>query len=223
MARSMLVYQEIPEHAIGKATIVGLHGRGGDLDQLCPLVRDLGPLQLIAPQAARPVSPATQGHGSSADGFMWYFIQELGYPEPATFGEGLWLVEQFIYDVRDRQGAKRPLFLVGFEQGGVLALTLAAVVPEMLAGVAAICGYWPDIRGWSPPVEDLNRLPVLLVHDADDEEIPAGLVERTSAELNARYASLDVRRIRGVRQNPAVAASALRGWMDLIDAGRQRV
>jgi predicted esterase len=221
MARSMLVYQEVPETATGTAVLIGLHGRGGDLDQLVPLARHVGPCQLIAPQAARPVSPVTQGH-TSADGFTWYFIQEIGYPEPATFGEGLWLVEQFVYDVRDRQGAGHPLFLVGYEQGAVLAVTLAAVVPEILAGVAAICGYWPDIQGWSPPVDKIDRLPVLLVHDPDDREITQPLIDKTATELSSRGATVELQRVDGARQNPLAAAGVLRKWIDAINPTRQR-
>ena len=215
MARSMLVYQEFPDAAIGAATLVGLHGRGGGLDQLVPLVRDIGPFQLIAPQAARPVSPATQGDSSSADGFTWFFIHEIGYPEPATFGEGLWLVEQFIYDVRDRQGDGRPMVLLGYEQGAVLAVTLAAVLPDMLAGVAAICGYWPDIRDWSPPAEEMGRLPVLLVHDSHDREIPPDLADRTASELKRRGASVELQWVDGARQNPLAAVATLRRWIDV--------
>ena len=132
------------------------------MDQLVPLARELGSVQLVAPQAARPLSPTTQGYAPSSDGFTWFFIQDVGYPEPATFGEGLWLVEQFVHDVRDRQDVERPIFLVGYEQGAVLALTLAAVLPESLSGVAAIGGYLPEIRGWSPPVEDLEGLPAVM-------------------------------------------------------------
>ena len=102
MARRMLVYQAVPVDPNGAATLVGLHGRGGNAEELVSLARELGVYQLIAPQAAHSLNPVTQQ--TSADGFAWYFNQEIGYPEPATFGAGLWLLEQFIYDVRERPG-----------------------------------------------------------------------------------------------------------------------
>jgi phospholipase/carboxylesterase len=216
MARSMLIYQELPQEASAcPATLVALHGRGGDVDQLVPLWREVGPsFQLVAPQAARPVNPATQGYSSESQGFTWYFIEAVGRPEPATFGEGLWLVEQFIYDVKDRQSPKRPIFLLGYEQGAVLAATLAGVLPELLAGVVGICGYLPEIRGWSLPVENLERLPVLLVHDPDDSEIPIPLVQRTAEELDRRSATVELREFSGARQDPRTAAEGLRDWLD---------
>jgi phospholipase/carboxylesterase len=212
----MLVYQEVPEGTITTGALVGLHGRGGDLDQLAPLARELAGIQLIAPQAPRPVSPITQGDAVGSGGFTWFFIQDVGRPEPATFGESLWLVEQFVLDVREREPPGRPIVLAGFEQGAVLAVTLAAVVPEALAGVAAICGYLPDIFGWTPPIEDLGALPILLVHDPDDAEIPLALVESTVEELRRRHAVVTGLQVPGARLTPIAAASVLKKWVDAL-------
>jgi predicted esterase len=214
MARSMLAYQEVPAALTSAATLVGLHGQGGDLDQLLPLASALERFQLVLPQAARPMSPSTQGQPQTADGFTWYFIQNVGCPEPATFGEGLWLVEQFIYDVRERQPDARPLLLLGFGQGAVVALTLATVLPDALAGVIAIGGYLPEIQGWSPPLDDLTKLPILLVHDPDDREVPPELIRRTVAELEERQAIVDERHVTGARRHPLVAVAQVSEWLD---------
>jgi predicted esterase len=212
MPRSMLVYQEVPEAVVRAATLIGLHGSGGDLDQLVPLAREIGPFQLIAPQAARPVNPTTQGY-SPADGYTWYFIQEVGRPEPATFGEGLWLIEQFIYDVKDRQTVGQPTFLLGYEQGGVLSATLAGVVPDSLSGVVSICGYLPEIHEWTPPVEHLDGFPVLLVHDPDAAEIPRALLDKTVEELGRRGAAVQVQQAPGAQRDPVAAAPIVRAWL----------
>jgi len=212
MPQSMLIYQELPA-AESVATVIGLHAEAGDVDQLLPLARRLGPAcQLIAPQAARPTNPATQGYVEN-QGYLWFFIQEIGHPEPATFGESLWLLDRFICDVRERQGHDRPVFLVGYEQGAVLAATLAMVVPELLAGVVAISGYIPDIPGWSAPVEDLRDLPVLLVHDPGDPAMPLELVERTALRLTERHAAVEVREAAGAGRDPLAAADLTRAWI----------
>ena len=212
MPQSMLIYQELPA-AESVATVIGLHAEAGDVDQLVPLAGRLGPaIQLVAPQAARPTNPATQGYVEN-QGYLWFFIQEIGHPEPATFGESLWLLDRFICDVRERQGDDRPVFVVGYEQGAVLAATLAMVVPELLAGVVAISGYVPEIPGWSAPVEDLQGLPVLLVHDPGDSAMPLELVERTAARLTARHATVEVREVAGAGQDPLAAADLVRDWI----------
>jgi predicted esterase len=208
----MLIYQELPV-AASAATVIGLHAEAGDVDQLVPFAGRLGPqLQLIAPQGARPTNPATQGYVEN-QGYLWFFIQEVGHPEPATFGESLWLLDRFICDVRERQGHDRPVFLVGYEQGAVLAATLAMVVPDLLAGVVAINGYVPEIPGWSAPVEDLEGLPVLLVHDPADPAMPADLVERTALRLSERHAAVEVREVAGAGRDPLAAADLTRDWV----------
>jgi predicted esterase len=212
MPQSMLIYQELPA-AQSVATVIGLHAEAGDVDQLLPLAGRLGPAcQFVAPQAARPTNPATQGYVEN-QGYLWFFIQEIGHPEPATFGESLWLLDRFVFDVRERQGPDRPLFLVGYEQGAILAATLAMVVPELLTGVVAISGYVPDIPGWSAPVDDLQGLPVLLVHDAADPTLPLALAERTAAGLTARKAAVEMRDIAGAGRNPLAAADLTRDWI----------
>jgi predicted esterase len=214
MPRSMLVYQEVPENTAQAATLIGLHGSGGDLDQLVTLGREVGPFQFIAPQAARPVSPATQGYSATSDGYTWYFIQEVGRPEPATFGEGLWLVEQFIYDVNERKPPGQPTFLLGYEQGAVLSTTLAGVVPESLSGVVSICGYLPEIPGWSLPVEHLDGFPVLLVNDPDAPDIPHALRDETVHELSRRGAAVHMLQVAGAQHNPLSAVPVVRDWLE---------
>jgi predicted esterase len=216
MARTVLVYRELPiESGISTATIIALHGHGGDFDQLEPLCRAVGQsLQVVVPQAWRPVNPRMiPDNPDDYQGYAWYFTYQVGYPEPATFGDCLWQLEQFVYDVLDRQSVERPLFLLGYDQGAVLAVTMAGVVPESLAGVAAICGYLPEIRGWSLPVENVEGLPVLLVHDLQDLEIPLALVQKTVEELGQRGAAVDLREVPGARQDPLAAASVLREWL----------
>src|SRR5207244_613972 len=101
--------------------------------------------------------------------------------------ESLWSIEQFVYDVKDRMdGAERPIILLGREQGALVALTMATIIPDWLAGVVGIGGYLPVIRGWSPPVETLIGLPVLLVHDPQANNAQT-VVETTAAEMRKRH------------------------------------
>jgi|SRR5687768_7101351 predicted esterase len=215
MARSMLIYREPVVPGACPGTLVGLHGRGGDVNQLEPLFRMVEPaFQVFAPQAARPISPATMGDHHEDTGFIWYFGgPELGRPEPATFGESLWQMEQFIYDIRDRQDDGRPLFLVGYDQGGVLAATMAGVVPELLSGVAVIRGYLPEVRGWSPPVEDAGGLPVLVVHDPEDPDVPIALIERTAEQLGHRQSTVELRSLPGSRLDLEAPCRLVADWL----------
>ncbi len=217
MTQSMLIYREVPEYRAGGAgTLLGLHGRGGTLDQLLPLSQEAAPsFRVVMPQAARPITPTSHGYVLEEDGFSWYLGQDFDRPEPATFGESLWQVEQFLYDLEDQQSRKQPIFLVGYGQGAVLTLSMAGVAPESLAGVAGICGCLPEIRGWSPPMATLDGLPVLLVYDPDDIDVPSRSVRKTAEQLVERKAMLDLRSVPGARQDPRRAAGALRDWIGI--------
>jgi predicted esterase len=216
MSRSMLVYQELPPPDEGAvATIVALHGHGGTLDDLVPLCREIHrSVRIIAPQAARPVNAAHRTYSlENPGGYRWYFGEPGTEPEPATFGESLWSVEQFVYDVKERIGQSEPIILLGVDQGARVALTMATIIPDCLAGVVAIRGSLPVIRGWSPPAETLDHLPILLVDDAD-ETSALGTSERAHEELENRNAALTKQAVPGVSHDPALAAAAISGWFD---------
>jgi predicted esterase len=215
MARSMLLHRVVCcESALSSAALLALHGRGADLDQLVPLCKRVAPaFRLFVAQAARGNAQAIHGPAPDSQGFTWYFGSDIGHPEPATFGESLWQVEQFVYDLKDGLAEDRQFFLLGFDQGAVLALMLACIVPELLAGVAAVRGFLPEIRGCSPPIEDLKELPVLLVYDPHDGAMPAALVDRTANELRRRRAAVELHAAPGVASNPEGAEDLLRQWL----------
>jgi phospholipase/carboxylesterase len=193
-----------------RATLVALHGRNASLDQLIPLARSLAPdLRVVAPQASRGVYV-----GLSLAGHTWCGVGDDGQPEPASFGDSLYQLEQFVYDLAER-GISRPV-LLGYDLGGVLALGALGVIPDYLSGAIAICGYLPEVPGWSPPMADASGLPVLLLNDSRDGDAPADLVAKTAGELRARGAVVSVAELTGARElGDSVAANA-RGWLEAV-------
>jgi len=207
-----LVYRETISLAGGNSgTLIALHGNGGDSHQLKPLLRRLNlPLTAIAPQAPRTLNPHGYLHGDR--GFAWYFAHSIGHPEAATFGDCLWQLEQFIYDIHEREGRAGPLFLLGHDQGAVLAVTLAGFVPEYLCGVAVIAGYLPKIQGCSCSPRRMHDLPLLFIHDPDSVESPAQLVRESAKLFAERAASVELVEIAGAHQNPLRADDPLQSW-----------
>jgi predicted esterase len=215
LVRSLLVYQDLPPDA-GEpaATVIALHGHGGTVDQLVPLCRQLQvPVHIVAPQAARPVNAADRTYSPDAPGgYRWHFGDRDAEPEPATFGESLWSVEQFIYDVADRVGPRQPLVMLGVDQGATLALTLAAVVPDYIAGVAAVDGFLPVIRGWSPPYVGVTEPPVLLLNDLEGG-VSLRSLQRTIDELAKRHGRVQAQSIAGLAGDLSLAAQPISEWL----------
>ncbi len=210
----MLVYRDPPRQAADDAiTIVGLHDEGFDLEQLRPFEEVVGPrFRLVTPQAPRSLTAASRGPGYEADGYRWYCGEDAAHPDTATFGESLWQVEQFLDDVMEREGRNRRVFLLGHGQGAMLAATMAFIMPDRLAGVAAIAGYVPQISGWTPPTGNAGGLPVLLVRDPEDQELPVDYVQRTADDLCRLDAAVDLQEVAGARHNPLAAGPVACGW-----------
>lgn len=212
MTSSQLVYRVVAPSALRAATLIVLHGGNSTLDQLVPLAQTLRTdLEIVAPSAARGVYVDRE-----LVSYTWFGIQDPPYPEPASFGDSLYQLEQFVYDVRARQAEDDPPpYLLGFDLGAVLALALTGVVPDYLSGVAAACGYMPIIPGWTPPIEQLEGLPILLVCDpGQDESLPRELIDQTAQQLARRGASLAVESLPGAASLGADLAVLIRSWLD---------
>ncbi|CAN0381583.1 unnamed protein product, partial [Phaeothamnion confervicola] len=105
--------------------------------------------------------------GKRIVGYTWY-VGPMYQPAPLFYGDGLAEIERFLWDEVDRQtdaGVASPAlpYLLGVEQGAIMALGTAAVVPDLLSGVIAIGGAFPLVPGWEPPLAPLDGLPILLV------------------------------------------------------------
>lgn len=104
--------------------------------------------------------------GRTVVGYTWY-IGPLDRPSPIFFGDALSEIERFLWDDLDRQASDQPElpFLLGVEQGAVMAIAAALAVPDLLSGVIAVDGALPIVPGWDPPLAPLADLPMLLLGD----------------------------------------------------------
>lgn len=107
--------------------------------------------------------------GRTITGYMWY-VGPLLTPSPVHYGDAIVEMERFLWDELDLQDdpAPRRPFLIGWEQGAVMALTMAAATPNLLSGVIALEAVFPTVPGWEPPLAPLNGLPVLLINPVED-------------------------------------------------------
>lgn len=159
------------------ATLVALHGRGTDANDLVPLVLALGldDILLFAPRAPLPFSLGV--------GFAWYGLNEVGVPQPQTFRASLDLLRNFILEIKKGYPVDpERLILLGFSQGTVMAYAAALLDPDSFRGIAALSGYVPIKSGLPLQLEKLNGLSAFISHGMYDEIIPVQF-GRESAEF----------------------------------------
>jgi phospholipase/carboxylesterase len=217
MPHSVLAYRDLPPaRAPARATVVALHGGGGWLDDLAPLARSLGPdLRVVLPEAARGLVTfrETVGH-------VWYGGRRIERPEPSSFGDNLAQLERFVHDVRERADAGEPRpegprpWLLGYDQGAVLALSLAAIAPDLIAGVMAVCGCLPTFSDPDLLEYVAADLPILLIGDPDTDAPPASTVEATATRFAELGARVTTEWIAGAKELHSDVTVTLRTWLD---------
>ena len=164
--RSQLLRRELRANGADRCgTLLALHSDGEDARELLPLCAALrGDFDVLAPQAARSRNPFLSS--ASPDdprwrayaGYSWFRRDDAGRPEPASFGDSLWQIEQLVREPREKSDG--PVILVGYREGATLALGAALALPQLLDGVVAIDGERPDIPGWSEGLQIPANLPV---------------------------------------------------------------
>ena len=169
---SQLVYVRVQE-GDGSPRIITMHGYN-------QYARDVEEYGLAAAAKGRVIGlESYKGvySGRAILGYTWLVGPEA-HPSPLFFGDALAEIERFLWDEVDRQEteeAELP-FLVGVEQGGIMALAAAAAVPDLLSGVIAIDAFLPIVPGWEPPLAPLDGLPVLLLNREGAPSAPAGVL-----------------------------------------------
>ena len=159
------------------STIVALHGRGTDENDLIPLVSSLGLTDalVISPRAPLPFKFGV--------GFAWYDLSQEQVPHPQTFRASLDLLRRFITDIEVGYPVNPGrVILLGFSQGTVMAYAAALLDPGSFLGVAALSGYIPQRSGLRLKLEKLDGFSAFISHGTYDQVIPVQL-GRESAEL----------------------------------------
>ncbi len=130
--------------------VVWLHGAGGDETQL----------ERVMPHVSLRNHAAV---GPRAAGRVW----EQSYA-------GIAHAERVIFDAIEAAQARlnvarQRIFLAGYQDGGAMALRVAMRHPRSFAGAATLCGGFP--RGLQPlaRLNEVRRLPLLMMHGRDSQ------------------------------------------------------
>ena len=172
-----------------EAAVIWLHGLGASGHDFEPAVPLLGlqqlPVRFIFPHA--PERPVTVNGGMVMP--AWYDIEHMDI-ERTIDVSGIQAssdrVDQIIRQQIDSGIPVERIALVGFSQGGAVALYAGVRSQQPLAGVMALSTYW--VGGQDPELEpgrDPAQLPIEIHHGTADPVVPYVLGEQAQESLQA--------------------------------------
>ncbi len=172
MTRDLTFQRRAPASGKARSLIVFVHGYGANGADLIGLADPMG-AHLRDTVFVSPDAPETVA--GSPFGFQWFPIPWLDGSSPEAAERGLLAASRDLdafLDARlaDEGLAPSALALVGFSQGSMISLHVAARRPEPVACVVAFSG-----RLLAPErlaAETRARPPVLLVHGDMDDVVP---------------------------------------------------
>ena len=184
----MIVKQEniilAPANGEPTATIILLHGLGGDSEDILPIASmlqraDLGieALRFVLPTA--PTAPVSLNNNMPVP--TWYDIIHLDPPQVDCAGaeEAMQRLDELI-----RQDAGVPpekVILMGFSQGGSVVLSYGLGGSQKVAAIVGLSCFIPPC---SRRINDKNRsTPFLLSHGINDDVVPLHYAEESAREL----------------------------------------
>lgn len=165
-----------PRSGKAKQLVVFLHGFGADGNDLIALGQEwqdlLPEAAFVSPHAPEPCAGAPMGR-------QWF---ELTFRSPDERWRGVNKARPVLDAFLDAELARHnlgpeSLALVGFSQGTMMALHVALRRPQPVAAVIGYSGIYVTPESADGPdqakAEISSRPPVLLVHGAQDDLIPA--------------------------------------------------
>ena len=158
-----------------EGALILLHGRGTDETDLYPLLDELDPeRKLVGVTPGAPLTDVPPG------GRHWYIVEEVGQPHEETFLSTIETLSRWCDDfVRSRGVSWEKTIVGGFSQGAAMAhsITFGDGRPAP-AGMMAMSGFLPTVRGWRLDPRGHRQVPVWISHGSFDNVIPVGFGRR---------------------------------------------
>jgi phospholipase/carboxylesterase len=167
-----------------------LHGVGSHEGDLFRFAAQVDPRFLVLSVRA----PLTRAPGS----YAWFFVEQTPHGPrivPEQLAASHATLAQFIREAVAAHNADPDrVYLLGFSQGAIMAMTLALTQPRLLAGVVAIAGRIPpEVLGWVVLPEQTAGLPLLLEHGRQDEVLNIDWAQKARAVLERQRVALTYR------------------------------
>jgi len=178
------------------ASVIWLHGLGADGYDFMPVIKqmdlpEIHSVRFVLPNA--PMQPVTLNNGMTMP--SWYDIYGIGKQfdeDDSGIRKSEAAVRQLIQAELDLGVAHNRIFLVGFSQGGALALHTGLRLEQPLAGLIALSTYLPLRDRIEVELNHVQkRTPICIMHGRQDEVVPIEFAELSFEIL--KHQGLDCR------------------------------
>ncbi|MDH5179195.1 MAG: alpha/beta hydrolase [Gammaproteobacteria bacterium] len=163
-------------------SVIWLHGLGANGHDFEPIVPELNipaqkKVRFVLPHA--PSIPVTINSGVVMP--AWYDIASMNFLDQQD-ELGIRVSESLVKQLIDREVTRGVptdhIFLVGFSQGGAIALHTGLRYPQPLAGILALSTYLPlDLTVNNERHEANQTTPIMMAHGTHDPVVPLRLGE----------------------------------------------
>jgi phospholipase/carboxylesterase len=161
--------------------VVALHGFGADKSDLTGLARVLGPAGY---RFIFPDGPRFAFDGADFTARAWY--ERGGDESPESVRDALAALDGFFTAIRARYRVSAGrVVLLGFSQGGAMALRYGLHRPDLFAGIASLSGSLRRLDDLLPGLPVTRSQPILITHGTRDGVVDVD-TGRQAAEFLAR-------------------------------------
>lgn len=174
-----LVYQSshTPTHSV-----ICMHGLGASNEDLKPIAKalELPNLRFVLPQAPTRAVTINSGYPMPA----WYDVKNIGfastvYADYADVDAGCAAIKALIAQEQAQQGiAPENIFLMGFSQGGSIALEIGLHAKNTFAGIIGLSTLpAKDHETFHHLSTESRQSPIFLAHGTEDHVVPFAVGE----------------------------------------------
>jgi len=179
MEASSLFYKVAPlnSNEVGPhPTLILLHGRGTDENDLLDLTSSFDPRLLVVSIRA----PFKFPYG----GYTWFDLDEQNGVNADQLIEGCDALIKCLDDIQQKYLVDlRRIFLFGFSMGAMMSLTVSLCNPKRFKGVVAHSGLLPQIDKLKYRWNDLNEISFFIAHGTYDPIVPVEMSRQTHQRL----------------------------------------
>lgn len=159
--------------------VVCLHGFGANMEDLTGLVSALDPCGYLY---VFPNGPLAAIDGADVSQRAWY--ERGGFESPEAVGFALQAFDGFVQEVLERYRVPAgKVVLLGFSQGGAVALRYGLPRPDRFAGIAVLSGSLRQVEDLRPDLPAARVQPIFVGHGTRDSLVPVELSHKLVAFL----------------------------------------